>query len=79
MDDAQLDMMVPVGSRRATSLPDAPVTLRSVRWAIAVYDPNHPQDILRTMPGRADVPFIKEWLASSHSTDSDPEIARRRS
>ena len=51
MDDAQLDMMVPFGSRRATNLPDAPVTLRSVRWAIAVHDPNHTQDILRAMPG----------------------------
>ena len=60
MDDAQLDMMVPFGSRRATSLPDAPVKLRSVRWAIAVHAPNHPPDSPGATPGRADLPYIKD-------------------
>lgn len=78
MDDAQLDMTMPFGSRRATGLPDAPVKLRSVLWAIAVHDPNHTQDILRALPRRATDPAITEWLASAHYTDIDPEIALRR-
>lgn len=79
MDDAHLDMMIPFGSRRATGLPDVPVKLRSVLWAIAVHDPNHTQDILRALPHRAGAPFVQEWLASSHFTDIDPEITLRRS
>ena len=79
MDDTHLDMLIPFGSRRATGLPDVPVKLRSVLWAIAVHDPNHTQDILRAIPRRAGVPFVAEWLASADQATIDPEIARRRS
>jgi len=78
MDDSRLDMLVPFGSRRASGLPDVPVRRRSVLWAIAVHDPSHTQDILRALPERAGMSFVQEWLASSHASDIDPEIARRR-
>jgi len=78
LEDAQLDLPIPFGARRATGLPDAPVPLRAVAWAIAVHDPNHTQDILRALPARAHEPFVREWLAAAHHTDIDPEIARRR-
>jgi uncharacterized damage-inducible protein DinB len=78
VDDARLDMQIPFGSRRASGLPDAPVKLREVMWAIAVHDPNHTQDILRALPGRAETPFVAEWLASAHVTEIAPEIALRR-
>lgn len=78
VDDARLDLAIPFGSRRASGLPDAPVKLREVMWAIAVHDPNHTQDILRALPRRAATPFVAEWLASSHVTEIAPEIALRR-
>jgi len=78
VDDARLDMQIPFGSRRASGLPDAPVKLREVMWAIAVHDPNHTQDILRALPERAETPFVAEWLASAHVSEIAPEIALRR-
>lgn len=78
LTDAQLDLPIPFGARRASGLPDAPVPLRAVAWAIAVHDPNHTQDILRALPAWVNAPFVKEWLAASYHTDIDPEIALRR-
>lgn len=78
LDDDALDSMVPFGSRRASGLPDAPVKLRSLLWAIAVHDPNHTQDILRAIPERAAAPAVQEWLASARVSEVDPEITRRR-
>jgi hypothetical protein len=78
LDDAHLDLMVPFGARRASGLPDAPVKLRSVLWAISVHDPSHTRDILRAIPARAETPFVAEWLASVEHTAIDPEIAARR-
>jgi hypothetical protein len=79
LHDAALDAEVQFGSRRASGLPDAPVPLREILWAIAVHDPNHTSDILRALPNRAEEPFVKEWLASARHTDIHPEIAARRS
>jgi hypothetical protein len=79
LDDTALDAMVQFGSRRSTGLPDVPVPMRSVLWAIAVHDPNHTSDILRALPHRADEPFVLEWLASARHEDIHPDIAARRS
>jgi len=79
LTDAALDAEIPFGSRRSTGLPDVPVPLRSVLWAIAVHDPNHTADILRAVPHRANEPFVREWLASAHSDDIHPDITARRS
>ena len=78
LDDAQLDMAVPFGSRRASGLPDVPVPLRAVLWAIAVHDPSHTRDILRALPRRAAEPFVIEWLASTDAAAIEPAIAARR-
>lgn len=79
LSDAALDAEVQFGSRRATGLPDAPVPLRAILWAIAVHDPNHTSDILRALPNRADEPFVREWLESARHTEIHPEITARRS
>lgn len=76
--DARLDLAVPFGARRASGLPDVPVQLRAVLWAIAVHDPSHTRDILRALPHRAAEPFVAEWLAASDSSAIDPAIAARR-
>jgi hypothetical protein len=79
LSDAALDAEVQFGARRATGLPDVPVPLREVLWAIAVHDPNHTSDILRALPHRAEEPFVREWLASARHTDIHPDITARRS
>jgi hypothetical protein len=78
LNDDHLDMLIPFGARRASGLPDAPVKLRSVLWAIALHDPGHTRDILRALPHRLDEPAIAEWLASADSMSIDPAIAARR-
>lgn len=76
--DEQLEIQVPYGTRRASGLPDTPVALREILWAISLHDPTHTQDILRALPGRANEPWVKEWLASVPVDTVHPDIAARR-
>jgi uncharacterized damage-inducible protein DinB len=78
LEDAQLDLKIPYGTRRASGLPDVPVPLRDILWAISLHDPTHTSDMLRALPERANDPYVREWLASSHSESVHPDIAARR-
>lgn len=79
LGDEQLDAAIMFGARKATGLPDVPVPLREVLWAIAVHDPNHTADMLRAIPWKQEEPFVREWLASSHYEGIHPDITARRS
>ena len=79
LGDEQLDASIPFGARKSTGLPDVPVPLREVMWAIAVHDPNHTSDMLRAIPWKAEEPFVREWIASSHYEGIHPDITARRS
>jgi len=79
LNDEALDAPIMFGARKATGLPDVPVPLREVMWAIAVHDPNHTSDMLRAIPHRRDEPFVREWLQTSHYEDIHPDITARRS
>lgn len=76
--DDRLDMPIPYGTRRASGLPDVPVPLREILWAISLHDPTHTGDILRALPHRAEEPAVKEWLASAPVNTVHPDIAARR-
>jgi hypothetical protein len=79
LGDEQLDSTIMFGARKATGLPDVPVPLRAVLWAISVHDPNHTSDMLRAIPHKKEVPFVREWIATSHYEDIHPDITARRS
>jgi uncharacterized damage-inducible protein DinB len=76
--EEQLETQVPYGTRRASGLPDTPVALREILWAISLHDPTHTADILRALPHRAEEPHVKEWLASVAVDTVHPDIAARR-
>ncbi|MEX2238578.1 MAG: DinB family protein [Dehalococcoidia bacterium] len=78
LDDAHLGIPVPYGMRRASGLPDTPVPLREILWAISLHDPTHTRDILRALPDKSEEPFVKEWLASVPADTVHPDIAARR-
>lgn len=78
LDESHLDMEIPYGMRRASGLPDAPVPLREILWAISLHDPTHTADILRALPQKSDEPLVREWLASTSRDSVHPDITARR-
>jgi hypothetical protein len=78
LDESQLETRVPYGTRRASGLPDTPVALREIIWAISLHDPTHTRDIMRALPEREKEPWIREWLSSVAVDTVHPDIAARR-
>ncbi|MGE5596330.1 MAG: DinB family protein [Hyphomicrobiales bacterium] len=65
MDDEVLDSTIMYGGdRKATGLPPTPVRFGGLLWGIAIHDPTHTRDILRALPGKAEEPWIRDWLSS---------------
>ncbi len=77
LSDAHLDAMILFGGdRKVIDLPATTVRLEDLRWAIALHDANHMQDILPAL--RQCEPDAREWLASVDFSRVPEEITARR-
>jgi len=63
--DAHLDNIIDYGGDRKTlNLPKSKVQFGGLLWGIAIHEPTHTRDIIRTLPKRGKEPWIAEWLGS---------------